>query len=66
MTRPWDGDVKPCPFCGNDDLSMVGFRGSGWRLVCPKTRGGCGIQSPRIGTQRETKEYWNTRAEKSS
>lgn len=61
MSRAWDHENKPCPFCGNTTLSMVGFRDSGWRLCCPKKKGGCGLQTPRLPTQRETRDYWNTR-----
>ena len=51
--------IKPCPFCGHENLSVVG-RGYPFFVVECDTQG-CGIYGPRRLTEEDALIAWNTR-----
>lgn len=52
-------ELKPCPFCGSDDLLVVSCAPLGWQVECAD----CYATGPAMGSQAETREAWNRRAE---
>lgn len=58
--------TKPCPFCGNEHLSIsggkLGFCGLGYHVFC----NGCFIYGPQTLTEEEAIEIWNKRYEEIS
>lgn len=52
-------EMKPCPFCGGEDLKVYSLHGAGAWVACR----GCGLESPtETGvTHAQAIEYWNTR-----
>lgn len=70
-------DLKPCPFCGGDDVNMgvrPHFRegkGNGWTVLCADCGGSIGyIERPdghfyaEYDTKSEAIAAWNSRAER--
>lgn len=60
------GTLKPCPFCGNRDVTMITRRGKdGWRdryhVLCDYSEGGCGASSGWYHSDDEAAESWNRR-----
>lgn len=51
-------ELKPCPFCGSDDLRYM-FYGGSTVIHCA----GCGIDGPVGADDDEAVEKWNCRAE---
>ena len=60
-------ELKPCPFCGNNEPTIRIFRGkNGWRdryaVICRYDEGGCGAESGLYHYEIEAVEAWNRRA----
>jgi Lar family restriction alleviation protein len=53
-------DLKPCPFCGNEDACVNGYDEAEvcW-VLCP----GCYTTTGNKKTMNEAIEFWNTRKE---
>ena len=54
-----DEELKPCPFCGNEDLSVEPVRMTKpiWYVYC----GGCFVDGPEAESEASAKAAWNTR-----
>lgn len=51
-------ELKPCPFCGNTNLSVYTFS-----VFCDATKGGCGAScGGETKTKEEAIQKWNRRA----
>lgn len=60
--------LKPCPFCGNKDVTLMTRRGKdGWRdrffVLCDYNDGGCGASGGWYHYPDEAVEAWNRRVQ---
>lgn len=64
------GELKPCPFCGNEKVYVVNFGGGSgrkdWRVMCEKCFTAFDFSQRLFGrnaflTKKETIEAWNRR-----
>lgn len=55
--------LKPCPFCGSNDISLIGGSTFRWeKLSCDQCDASCG-EVRRMGENHtEIEKEWNTRA----
>ena len=51
-------ELKPCPFCGSDDVDLQCYEDDGFHVVCGK----CGGNMPGWDDPDEAIEAWNRRA----
>lgn len=58
--RAEPGELKPCPFCGNDDPILYDFDGEDWAVECGK--GLCTAQTIMVDTREQAVQNWNRRA----
>jgi Lar family restriction alleviation protein len=58
-------ELKPCPFCGNNDYMTVEgtVSSNNFQVVCSWLSGGCGASGGVRRTQAEAIAAWNTRAD---
>ena len=59
-------ELKPCPFCGNKDVTLMVRRGKdGWRdrffVLCAYDDGGCGASGQWCHYSDEAIDAWNRR-----
>ena len=52
--------LKPCPFCGSDDLEMEGSIMSSYYVRCRKCGAGGGVMFP--DNEENAVKMWNARA----
>lgn len=52
-------ELKPCPFCGGKDISIINHTAMGYWASC----GPCGAIGPTRQTEEEAVEAWNRRYE---
>ena len=52
-------ELKPCPFCGCEDIETFGFWGDLFYVQCTNCTGSVGA----CDTAEEAEEEWNRRAE---
>jgi Lar family restriction alleviation protein len=50
--------MKPCPFCGCDEVTRVEERNVGWYILCA----GCRAAGPVSETQEEAEDTWDIRS----
>ena len=55
-------ELRPCPFCGGDDLAVMELLSRGFRIECE----GCGAYSPVIKDGPALLTAWNRRAEQAA
>lgn len=48
-------DIKPCPFCGSDEVTPYKDRWDCWTVVCE----GCDAAGPEYYDKDKAKELWN-------
>ena len=51
-------ELKPCPFCGGEDIEEI----SNWPLSWAKFCVDCGGEGPSAFTSKRAKTLWNSRA----
>lgn len=49
-------ELKPCPFCGEDNLEIIVYS-LGCFVLCP----GCGVATVNRPTKKEAADVWNRR-----
>ena len=49
--------IKPCPFCGHDDVEIDEVSTSEFAVTCPE----CRVIGPVCGTIMESISFWNDR-----
>jgi Lar family restriction alleviation protein len=49
--------IKPCPFCGHDDVEIDEVSTSEFSVTCPE----CRVIGPVCGTIMESISFWNDR-----
>lgn len=54
-------ELKPCPFCGGDEVDFQRYESRRWTVGCHATD--CICEGPHRATMREAAEAWNTRAD---
>ena len=60
--------LKPCPFCGNKELTMNYYPADGvnyfrdrYAVTCDYRKGGCGAESGHYHSVAEAEYVWNQR-----
>ncbi len=51
--------LKPCPFCGEEDVDTWEWRGH-FAMECPRNK--CGASGPSRDNERDAEIAWNTRS----
>lgn len=54
-------ELKPCPFCGNEDITIIEIDGL-YQTVCSVIRKGCGAASGYQYSRDKAIKEWNRRA----
>ncbi len=56
-------ELKPCPFCGSESVSIMYNHHGDYAVNCDATRGGCGATSGYAQMREAAVAAWNRRAD---